>query len=254
MIFRGLRFLFTVMFLFAVFVSAKKEPPVWKYQQSPEEYETMTMEIYEVVLAKALEREKNAKEKIAEEQALIASIRQQLLDGDNRIAQTIQEKYLILGITEEDIINTEAEIASIRSELELLLGLLPDELLKRAEDIKLQESRIISLKEKPISYLWRIRDQIRELDELLDRVKANLPDKLVQYTVRQIPGRNDCLSRIAEYSEIYDDATQWPLIYRANKTVIDKAFNQYTNRTEDPKYSKPEDLIFPGQIFEIPRE
>ena len=253
MIFRGTRFLFIIMFLFAVFASAKKPEPVWKYQENPEEYETMTMEIYEVVLAKALEREKNAKEKIAEEQALIASIRQQLLDSDNRIAETIQEKSLILGIAEQDILDAENEIASIRSELELLLGLTPDELLQRAEDIKTQESRIVVLKEKPVSYLWRVRDQIRELDELLDRVKANLPDKLVQYTVRQIPGRNDCLSRIAEYSEIYDDPDQWRLIYRANKSIIDREFNRYTSRTENPKYSKPEDLIFPGQVFDIPR-
>ena len=252
MIFRGLRFLFIIMGIFSVFVSAKEEP-VWRYQENPMEYEEMTMETYEVALALALEREKIAREKIAEEQAVIASLRQQLLDTDNRIAETIQEKYIILGITEQDIIDAENEIASIRSELELLLGLLPDELLERAEDIKSQESRIISLKEKPISYLWRIRDQIRELDELLDRVKANLPDKLVQYTVRQIPGRNDCLSRIAEYSEIYDDASQWRLIYQANKEIIDRAYKRYINRTENPKYTKPEDLIFPGQVFNIPR-
>ena len=145
------------------------------------------------------------------------------------------------------------QIASIRQELELLLGLTPDELLKRIGDIKKQEARINALKAKPVSYLWRIRDQIVQLEELLARVKANLPDKLSQYTVRLIPERRDCLYRIAEYPEIYEDATQWPRIYRANQGQIDAGYNRYLQRVEEPKYSRAQDLIFPGQVLDIPR-
>ncbi len=234
-------------------VSAFAADPVWRFQENPEEYDTMTMETYEIALANALQREKMAKEQIAQEQAQIESLQQQIAEIDQRIAAVIQEKYDILGITEQDVIDAENEIASIRQELELLLGLTPEELLKRIADIRKQEARINALKEKPVSYLWRIRDQIIELEDLLARVKANLPDKLSQYTVRLIPERRDCLYRISEYPEIYDDPTQWPKIYRGNKGQIDGGYNRYLQNVEESKYSRAQDLIFPGQVFDIPR-
>ncbi len=49
--------------------------------------------------------------------------------------------------------------------------------------------------------------------------------------------RGECLWRIASYPEVYDNATKWPLIYRANKDKI-----------KDP------DLIYPNQTFDIPRD
>jgi nucleoid-associated protein YgaU len=213
----------------------------------------MTYEEYELELAKAQERESVAKEQIAEEQAKIAELKQKLAEMDGRIAAVIQEKYDILGITEQDVLDAEAEIASIRQELELLLGLMPDELAKRMSDIKKLEARIAMLKSKPVSYLWRIRDQIADLEELMARVKANLPDKPMSYTVRLIPERRDCLYRIAEYEFIYQDPTQWPKLYRANKSLIDGAYGRYVNNVEESKYSRAEDLIFPGQELDIPR-
>lgn len=236
-----------------LFSSAQAEDPVWRYQLNPEEYDTMTLESYEIILASTLQREEELKRQIAEEQSLIESLRQQLAEIDQTIAAIIQEKYDILGITEQDVIDAENEIASIRQELELLLGLSPDELLKRKADIDKCEARINALKEKPVSYLWRIRDQIIELEDLLARVKANLPDKLNSYTVRLIPERRDCLYRIAEYEEIFGDPTQWPQIYRANKSLIDGSYSRYLKNVEEPKYSRSQDLIFPGQVLDIPR-
>ena len=55
------------------------------------------------------------------------------------------------------------------------------------------------------------------------------------YKVRLIPERRDCLWRIAGYKNIYKNPLKWPIIYKANKDKI-----------KDP------DLIYPGQIFQIP--
>jgi nucleoid-associated protein YgaU len=55
------------------------------------------------------------------------------------------------------------------------------------------------------------------------------------YTVRLIPERRDCLWRIAEYKNIYNDPFKWTRIYKANKHQI-----------------KNPDLIYPGQVFDIP--
>jgi nucleoid-associated protein YgaU len=213
----------------------------------------MTYEDFEMKLAEVQQRERVAQQGIAEEEGLIAQLKQQLAEIDERIAAVIQEKYDILGITEQDVIDAENELASIRQELELMLGLMPDELAKRINDIKTQEARIAALKKKPVSYLWRIRDQIRDVESLLERVKANLPDKPMQYTVRLIPERRDCLWRISEYQEIYNDPAQWPTIYRANKGMIDGGFERYQRNVEEPKYSRASDLIFPGQVLDIPR-
>ncbi len=213
----------------------------------------MTYEEYEMKLAEVQQREATAQQGIAEEEARIASLKQEISDIDARIAAVIQEKYAILGITEQDVIDAENEIASIRQELELLLGLMPDELAKRINDIKTQEARIKALKAKPVSYLWRIRDQIIDLESLLERVYANLPDKPMQYTVRLIPERRDCLWRIAAYEEIFNDPVQWPTLYRANKSLIDAGYERYQRNVEEPKYSRAEDLIFPGQVLDVPR-
>lgn len=56
-----------------------------------------------------------------------------------------------------------------------------------------------------------------------------------KYKVRLIPHRRDCLWRIAEYKFIYGNPYLWPKIYRANKSQI-----------------KNPDLIYPGQVFDIP--
>jgi len=56
-----------------------------------------------------------------------------------------------------------------------------------------------------------------------------------RYKVRLIPEARDCLWRIAGYRYIYRNARLWPRIYRANRGKI-----------------KNPDLIYPGQVFEIP--
>lgn len=247
------KILFLLVVLGALFTLQAKETPNWKYQENMQEYDTLTLEAYAIKLAEAQQRETDAKNAIAQEQAKIEALKQQIADTEAQIAAVIQEKYDILGITEQDIIDAEAEIASIREELELLLGLMPEELLKRVADIKRNEDRIAALKLKPVSYLWKIRDQIKELDDLLERVKANLPDKLASYEVQLVPGNRDCLYRISEKEEVYGDPAQWPVIYRANKTQIDNGYERYKRYSEDPKYSRSQDLIFPGQVFDIPR-
>jgi len=56
------------------------------------------------------------------------------------------------------------------------------------------------------------------------------------YTVGSWAKNRDCLWNIAKKPEIYNDAWQWKKIYLANK-----------NKIKDP------DLIYPKQVFKIPR-
>ena len=240
-----------VVFLLALVSTVSAQN--WQYQENDQEYDTMSLETFQIKLTEAQQKEQNLKTQIATEQAIIDSLKQRLVDLDQQIDATVKEIYAILGITEDDVLAAEAEIRSIRANLEELNGLYPDELQARIKELSDDEARINALKEKPVSYLWKIRDQIQELESLLAEVKSKLPDEITSYEVQLNVGHRDCLYRIAGKDEVYGDATRWPELYRANKEQIDRGFNRYKRNSADPKYDRPQDLIFPGQVFDIPR-
>lgn len=62
--------------------------------------------------------------------------------------------------------------------------------------------------------------------------KESTPSQPTYYTVR----RGETLPQISARTEIYNDSTLWPIIYRANRDQI-----------RDPK------RLWPGQVFVIPR-
>jgi hypothetical protein len=64
------------------------------------------------------------------------------------------------------------------------------------------------------------------------KTKETPPALLTSYTVR----RGETLPQISARTEIYNDSTLWPIIYRANRDQI-----------RDPK------RLWPGQVFVIPR-
>jgi nucleoid-associated protein YgaU len=78
------------------------------------------------------------------------------------------------------------------------------------------------------------RDQIQDPNIINPNQVLNIP--------RGLPNswkvyRGEFLWKIASYPEIYGDGSKWPLIYRANQDQI-----------------KNPDLIFPNQVFKIPRD
>jgi len=66
----------------------------------------------------------------------------------------------------------------------------------------------------------------------MELYELDYADLTLQHTVE----KGECLWWIAEYKKIYNDPFMWPLIYKANR-----------NQINDP------DLIYPGQVFYIPR-
>jgi nucleoid-associated protein YgaU len=92
----------------------------------------------------------------------------------------------------------------------------------------------------------KARDAIATLDLIADAIakSGKAPPAAAEgtwpavYVVRLIPGRRDCLWRIAEYPFIYNNPLKWTVIYEANK----KTFRDPGNPN----------LIFPGQKLQIP--
>ena len=225
----------------------------------------MTYEKYEKERAALQQREKNAKEQIASEQGLIVNLKSQIADLAQKIITVKQEIYAILGITENDVIAAETEIAAVRQQLEFLSGFSPEDLRQRQKEIDAQQLRIAEQRKSPCFFIWKIRDQLLLVGQLLDQVKTHVAQEVsiqrvqpaapaaTSYTVRDVPGNRETLFQIAGRDSIYGDPEKWKLLYRANQEKIDKQFQQYLKENPEKKYLHPEDLIFPGQVLEVPR-
>lgn len=85
----------------------------------------------------------------------------------------------------------------------------------------------------------RLREQeqraAQEAQAAAARIEASR-ESLQQQTVRYTVRRGETLPQIAARTEIYNDSSLWPLIYRANRDQI-----------RDPKQ------LWPGQVLKIPR-
>jgi nucleoid-associated protein YgaU len=131
-------------------------------------------------------------------------------------------------------------------------SLLKDELLRRkqrkdqeereklaAETARVMEKRLMREAAEAQARLLEqeSRNAARELRAAaeaakLEAYKESLQQQTISYTVR----RGETLPQIAARTEIYNDSSLWPLIYRANRDQI-----------RDPKQ------LWPGQVLKIPR-
>lgn len=80
----------------------------------------------------------------------------------------------------------------------------------------------------------RIEEEKRRAEEEARRAAE---EELKRHPREWTVVKGECLWKIAGYEKIYSDPFQWPLIYKANQAQI-----------KDP------DLIYPGQVFAIPRD
>jgi hypothetical protein len=107
-----------------------------------------------------------------------------------------------------------------------------------AEAARLEEERLMR---EAADAEMRLREQELRASALeaqaaaaakLEASRESFQQQVAKYTVR----RGETLPQIAARTEIYNDASLWPLIYRANRDQI-----------RDPKQ------LWPGQVLKIPR-
>lgn len=128
----------------------------------------------------------------------------------------------------------------LRSQLRSLKQRLADEERQRAQQLaaKAEEERLMR---EAVEAEQRLRDQERFQAEEAAKAAATLQKKPVPKEPQQLPSqytvrRGETLPQIAGRSEIYNDSSLWPLIYRSNRDQI-----------RDPK------RLWPGQVLSIPR-
>ena len=186
------------------------------------------MEEYRTQMAEWQKREADAMAAIRDEEAKIADLKEQIENIESEKKSVQKEIYTLVGSDEAGVKAFDRKLDNLSSDIRALQGLSDEELGKRFNDIETADKMLNEYKMDPISCLPEMKAKIAELD----RMMARIPKLPGTYTVI----RGDCLYKISGYPQIYNDPIKWPRIYRANRDQI-----------QDP------DLIYPEQIFKIPR-
>ncbi|KAA3611278.1 MAG: LysM peptidoglycan-binding domain-containing protein [Calditrichaeota bacterium] len=215
----------TLLFVIFSMVSA--------FAQNSYNYEEMTEEVYVAELQKWQDRLTNADQGIADEDARIARLQQEL-DGLNaEIDQCWTDIYAKCG---SDGAGNQAfgdELGQLRGDVNSVLSLSAEDIYGRMNELDDLQARLDALKENDLSVVSANEQLINQIQSLIDQArekgKGAVPPS---YTVT----RGDYLWKIAANPDIYNDAYAWIRIYSSNSDQI-----------KDP------DLIFPDQTFLIPR-
>jgi nucleoid-associated protein YgaU len=222
-------------------------------------------------------QEQSFREQIALEQTAILDLKTQLEASRNRIAATRQKKLAFLGISESDLVEYSNKAQRLDKDLNRLLNCTESELLsdtvlfqtyvQQAEHLR--KSPVFRLRScKPV--LTGIVQNISALEQRYSSLQDNseqekpataevsyasapptYPDNQNTYTVTNENGKPETLFSIA--AKVYGDPYKWDVIYRANKSVLDKNFNRFQKSAALKTIAEPSDLIFPGQVLAIPR-
>jgi nucleoid-associated protein YgaU len=197
-------------------------------------YEEMEMDEYNALLQEWQARLDAANQGIAAEDTKIADLTKQTDEVQAQIDATWDEIYAALGSSRAEDEAFKKQIQALRADVSALLGMSPDEIYRRKSEIQGFKDRLAELRANNLALL---SDNMAALDNIESMIKQaeekGKPAQPDTYTVN----RGDFLWRIAGMNDIYGDPYAWSRIYTSNRDQI-----------KDP------DLIFPAQIFQIPRD
>lgn len=197
-------------------------------------YEEMKMEEYTQVLTEWQGRLDKAQSGIQTEDAKIAELQGQYDDLQSQIDGTWDEIFAALGKTRADNEAYVKELQQLRADASALLSMSPEEIYKRKDELQGLKDHLAEMKSNNLSYLSDNEKLLNEIESIImqaeEKGKPAEPDT---YSVI----RGDFLWKIAAKQEIYKDPYAWSRIYTSN-----------TDQIKDPN------LIFPNQIFRIPRD
>ncbi len=137
------------------------------------------------------------------------------------------DEYYRLAFQKAELLQAEVQRTKKRLAAEKQQRLA--ELAKKAEEEQLMRAAAEAEIRLRATQLARSAEAAQSVQKKLKESPPSLP---TSYTVR----RGETLPQISARTEIYNDSTLWPIIYRANRDQI-----------RDPK------RLWPGQVFVIPR-
>jgi nucleoid-associated protein YgaU len=197
-------------------------------------YEEMEMDEYNALLQEWQARLDAANQGIAAEDTKVADVSKQTDDVQAEIDALWDEIYAALGSSKAEDEAYKKEIQALRADVSALLGMSPDEIYRRKGELQGFKDRLAEFRTNNLALL---SDNMAALDNIESMImqaeEKGKPAQPDTYTVN----RGDFLWRIAGMNDIYGDPYAWSRIYTTNRDQI-----------KDP------DLIYPAQIFQIPRD
>ncbi len=220
--------LITILLCLAAFGTSSLLAQTYSYN-----YEEMTQEQYMAELEKWQNRLATAEQGIADEEARIARLKQELESLQGEIDQTWDEIY---AMCDSDKAGNEAfvgELNGLLNDVRAFNNMSAEDIYGRMGELDEFQARLDALKENKLSVLSANEQLINQIQGLINQArekgKSVVPPS---YTVM----RGDYLWKIAAKPDIYGDAYAWMRIYSSNSDQI-----------KDPN------LIYPDQVFSIPR-
>lgn len=204
------------------------------YAQYSYNYEEMEQEEYNALLAEWQQKLAQAEGNIADENAKIDALKAELDQNQAAIDASWDEIFKATGTSKADYDSYVNDLNSMKNDARGMLSLSPEEIYRRMNEVDALQAKVDEMKENPFSVMSENAAMIADIENLLAQAKEKgKPAVPPTYSVM----RGDYLWKIASNDDIYNDAYAWMRIYTANRDQI-----------KDP------DLIYPNQVFSIPRE
>ncbi len=204
------------------------------YAQYSYNYEEMEQEEYNALLAEWQQKLQQAETNINDENAKIDALKSELDQTQSEIDATWEEIFQATGKTRADYDKYVSDLAAMKNQAQGLLSMSPEEIYRRMDEVDALQTKLDEMKQDPFAVMTDNAAQINSIQSLINSAKEKgKPAVPPTYTVM----RGDYLWKIAAKSDIYNDAYAWMRIYTSNREQI-----------KDP------DLIYPNQVFNIPRE
>jgi nucleoid-associated protein YgaU len=196
-------------------------------------YEEMKMDEYEVELAKWQKCEADNKAMIADEEAKIAQLNEEMASVEQQIDDTWNEIYAMLGTDKAGYEAYLGQLKALENELSGFVALSPEDIYTRMDELEAYKARLADLQKEKMSLTSESQGYISRIENLIAQAEEKgKPAAAGMYEVQ----RGDYLWKIAKMPDIYGDAYAWMRIYTYNRDQI-----------KDPN------LIYPAQVFRIPR-
>ncbi len=197
-------------------------------------YEEMTQEQYNAYLQEWQSRLDAAQEGIDQENATIDELNKELEDLQSQNDGTWNEIYNLAESDEAGYNDFTSGLNGLKNDASALLNLSPEDIYRRMDEIDEMQAKFDEMKNNPFAAMTENERAMNQIESMLAQAREKgKPAVPPTYTVM----RGDYLWKIAGKEDVYNDAYAWMKIYTYNRDQI-----------------KNPDLIYPDQVFNIPRE
>jgi len=182
-------------------------------------------------------RQANSYSQITENEQVIADLKDEIQMVQQEYDEIYNRIMANIGtVSHSDLVAFEQKLNEIKNRLDYYDQLPNSELYKSNQEIKNFIAEYESLKSDNLAKAPQFQNDFTEIDNRIEMLQENMYPYGEYYEDDYTVVKGDYLVKISGYEHIYNDPAKWGIIYRANRDQI-----------KDP------DLIYPGQVFKIPR-